>query len=65
MVRVDRRKRRLRFRLNARRLGRVTAALAVLPAIIIGRMTVGLNTPTFWVSVAIALWAEYRLGWMN
>lgn len=63
MVRVDRRKRRLR--LNARRLGRVTAALAVLPAIIIGRMTVGLNTPTFWVSVAIALWAEYRLGWMN
>lgn len=65
MVRVDNRKRRLRFRLNARRLGRVTAAFAVLPAIIIGRMTVGLNTPTFWVSVTIALWAEYRLGWMN
>lgn len=63
MVRVGNRKRRLR--LNARRLGYVTAALAVLPAIIIGRMTVGLNTPTFWVSVAIALWAEYRLGWMN
>lgn len=61
MVRVDRRKRRL----NVRRLGYVTAALAVLPAIIIGRMTVGLNTPTFWVSVTIALWAEYRLGWMN
>lgn len=65
MVRVDNRKRRFRFRLNARRLGRVTAALAVLPAIIIGRMTVGLNTPTFWVSVVVALWAEYRLGWMN
>lgn len=63
MVHVDNRKRRLR--LNARRLGHVTAALAVLPAIIIGRMTVGLNTPTFWVSVTIALWAEYRLGWMN
>lgn len=61
MVRVDRRKRRL----NVRRLGYVTAALAVLPAIIIGRMTVGLNTPTFWISVVIALWAEYRLGWMN
>lgn len=61
MVRVDRRKRRL----NVRRLGYVTAALAVLPAIIIGRMTVGLNTPTFWVSVIVALWAEYRLGWMN
>lgn len=61
MVRVDNRKRRL----NVRRLGYITAALAVLPAIIIGRMTVGLNTPTFWVSVTIALWAEYRLGWMN
>lgn len=61
MVRVNRRKRRL----NVRRLGYVTAALAVLPAIIIGRMTVGLNTPTFWISVVVALWAEYRLGWMN
>lgn len=65
MVRVDSRKRRLRLKLNARKLGHVTAALAVLPAIIIGRMTVGLNTPIFWISVGIALWAEYRLGWMN
>lgn len=56
---------RARKQTKANRAGRIVAAMLLIPAIIIGRLTVEYSTPLFWVAVSIAIWSEYKLGWMN
>lgn len=50
---------------KAKRAGFIVAALILVPALIIARLTVTGNEHVFWACVVACLWSEYRLGWMK
>lgn len=51
--------------LNWSRVGYIVAAILLIPSLLLAVCTVKTNTPMFIASIAITVWAEYRLGFFR